>query len=628
MGKMSLAGSEELLKASWMTKRSQLKSRLTWTNYKERWFCLTKSSLAYYDGDDVVKRKEKGRIVIREIRLVEQVMLEERPYSFQIKYGEAGQDYTLYIQAGNEGEREDWVVQLRNLVRTNNCLVDRFHPGVWQHSKWLCCGENNKLIEGCQPISWTPRTTKSDPAPPLPSDPLPALADLAPGTQERTIVVAMYAFTAIESGDLSLVKGDRYVVLDDSQDHWWQVENSEGAVGFIPSNYVKKLDDIGLTNYDWYVGDMSRLRSESLLKQDDKEGCFVVRNSSSKGLYTLSLYTKIPHPQVKHYHIKQNSQSLYYLSEKHQCPTIAKLIEYHAHNAGGLACRLKSPPGRSKPPTAGLSHGKWEVDPTDLTLGEELGSGQFGVVRKGKWKGEIDVAVKMMKEGTMSEDDFIEEAKVMTKLQHTNLVQLYGVCSKNVRPIFIITEYMKHGSLLSFLRSRKSQLYTDNFTLLDIAVQVSRGMAYLERHNYIHRDLAARNCLVGAENCVKVADFGLARYVIDDQYTSNGGAKFPIKWSPPEVLNFTRFSSKSDVWAYGVLCWEVFTCGEMPYGRAKNPEVVERVQRGQILAQPGNCPHQVYEVMRLCWATVPEDRPGFRTIKEKLTQIAQENQVD
>ena len=63
-----------------------------------------------------------------------------------------------------------------------------------------------------------------------------------------------------------------------------------------------------------------------------------------------------------------------------------------------------------------------------------------------------------------------------------------------------------------------------------------------------------------------------------------------------QVLNFTRFSSKSDVWAYGVLCWEVFTCGDMPYGRAKNPEVVERVQRGQILGQPSNCPNKVYEV--------------------------------
>ena len=97
------------------------------------------------------------------------------------------------------------------------------------------------------------------------------------------------------------------------------------------------------------------------------------------------------------------------------------------------------PPVRSKPATAGLSHGKWEIDPTDLTLNEELGSGQFGVVRRGKWKGTIDVAVKMMKEGTMSEDDFIEEAKLMTKLQHTNLVSqlkwpkcLYSETSRRV----------------------------------------------------------------------------------------------------------------------------------------------------------------------------------------------------
>jgi len=619
-GKMSMAGSQdEVLKQTWMTKRSQLKSRISWTNYKERWFCLTRSSLVYYDGDDEVKRKEKGRIMVRDIQVVEQVTLEDRPHSFQIKYSEGGQEYTLYIQAKSESERDEWMQLARNLVRHNPGLLDRFHPGVFA-GKWLCCGETPKSCLGCQGISWTPRPTKSEPAPPLPlTDPL--TLPTGDGVAERLVVVAVYPFTAIEQGDLSLVKGEHYVVLDDSQDHWWKVESATAEVGFIPSNYVKKLDDLGLTNFDWYVGDMSRQRAESLLKGEDKEGCFVVRNSSTKGLYTLTLFTKIPHSQVKHYHIKQNPSG-YFLSEKHCQPTIAKLIEYHSHNAGGLACRLKNPPGRSKPPTAGLSHGKWEIDPTELTLGEELGSGQFGVVRRGKWRGTTDVAVKMMKEGTMSEDDFIEEAKVMTKLQHTNLVQLYGVCSKH-RPIYIITEYMKHGSLLSFLRKQKASIYSDHCVLLDIALQVCRGMAYLERHNYIHRDLAARNCLVGAENVVKVADFGLARYVIDDQYTSNGGAKFPIKWSPPEVLNFTRFSSKSDVWAYGVLCWEVFTCGEMPYGRAKNPEVVERVQRGQILSQPGNCPIKVYEVMRLCWATVPEDRPGFRPIKEQLSSIAQ-----
>lgn len=136
------------------------------------------------------------------------------------------------------------------------------------------------------------------------------------------------------------------------------------------------------------------------------------------------------------------------------------------------------------------------------------------------------------------------------KLQHTNLVQLYGVCSKN-RPIFIVTEYMKYGSLLNHLRRHEQSLCSNQGLLLDMCIQVCKGMAYLERHNYIHRDLAARNCLVGTENVVKVADFGLARYVLDDQYTSSGGSKFPIKWAPPEVLNFTRFSSKSDVWAYG-----------------------------------------------------------------------------
>ena len=111
-------------------------------------------------------------------------------------------------------------------------------------------------------------------------------------------------------------------------------------------------------NFSWYVGDMSRQRAESLLKQNDKEGCFVVRKSSTKGLYTLSLHTKVPQSHVKHYHIKQNARAEFYLSEKHCCETIPDLINYHRHNSGGLACRLKvSPCDRPVPPTAGLSHG-------------------------------------------------------------------------------------------------------------------------------------------------------------------------------------------------------------------------------------------------------------------------------
>ncbi|XP_026468882.1 tyrosine-protein kinase Btk29A-like [Ctenocephalides felis] len=448
------------------------------------------------------------------------------------------------------------------------------------------------------------------------------------------VVVALYPFKAIEGGDLSLEKGAEYEVVDDSQEHWWKVKDNAGNIGYIPSNYVKEKELLGLQKYEWYVGDMSRQRAESLLKQEDKEGCFVVRNSSTKGLYTLSLYTKVPHPHVKHYHIKQQQPNksgsgggaggeLYYLSEKHCCASIPELVNYHRHNSGGLASRLKaSPCDRPAPPTAGLSHDKWEIDPAELMLLEELGSGQFGVVRKGKWRGSIDTAVKMMKEGTMSEDDFIEEAKVMTKLQHQNLVQLYGVCTKH-RPIYIVTEYMRHGSLLNHLRRHELALAGNSAMLLDMCIQICKGMSYLERHNYIHRDLAARNCLVGSENTVKVADFGLARYVLDDQYTSSGGTKFPIKWAPPEVLNYTRFSSKSDVWAYGVLMWEVFTCGKMPYGRLKNTEVVERVQRGIVLERPKGCAKEVYEIMRACWSHSPDDRPSFRSLKEQLHSVSQ-----
>ncbi|XP_053994757.1 tyrosine-protein kinase Btk29A isoform X4 [Hylaeus volcanicus] len=600
--------SGDVVRQGFMVKRSQNKKRFTPVNYKQRWFVLTRRFLVYYDGDGE-RRKERGRIAVESVHVVETASLGSNAggvgggvgsdvagsetgtgggggggippgLPFQVGYREAGQEYTLYLLAGREQDRAEWIRAIR--------------AGT----------PSTPIMPGGTP--GTPSSKTKDKI-----------------MMRTKVVVALYPFRAIEGGDLSLEKGAEYEVLDDSQEHWWKVKDEHGSIGYIPSNYVKEKELLGLQKYEWYVGDMSRQRAESLLKQEDKEGCFVVRNSSTKGLYTLSLYTKVPHPHVKHYHIKQNTRGEFYLSEKHCCGSIPDLVNYHRHNSGGLASRLKtSPCDRPVPPTAGLSHDKWEIDPAELHLLEELGSGQFGVVRRGKWRGSIDVAVKMMKGGTMSEDDFIEEAKVMTKLQHQNLVQLYGVCSKD-RPIYIVTEYMRHGSLLNYLRRHEATLGANVGLLLDMCIQVCKGMAYLERHNYIHRDLAARNCLVGSENVVKVADFGLARYVLDDQYTSSGGTKFPIKWAPPEVLNYTRFSSKSDVWAYGVLMWEVFTCGKMPYGRLKNTEVVERVQRGIILERPKACFKEVYEVMRKCWAHCPEVRPSFRVLKEQLISVSQ-----
>ncbi|KAL9925191.1 tyrosine-protein kinase Btk29A isoform X1 [Glossina fuscipes] len=698
----------DIVKSGFMIKRAQNKKRFTPVNYKQRWFELTKRTLSYFDVESVERRRERGRIPVKGVRLVETATVNGEGgdpfapdgYPFQVGYCESSDDqsqrtvpqYTLYLVANTEKERSDWIYAIRQVCEdTNTPKSFRFHPGLWSGKRWSCCKSISRATFGCQAATHWRETnnnpsTGSSPAQisqrsispnnstttsqfslhhnssgslgsstPTSLHPQSSVSTFkqsptilngnsslldntmpggipTPGTPNSKakdnshfvkIVVALYPFKAIEGGDLSLEKNAEYEVIDDSQEHWWKVKDAMGNVGYIPSNYVKPKALLGLERYEWYVGDMSRQRAESLLKQGDKEGCFVVRKSSTKGLYTLSLHTKVPQSHVKHYHIKQNARGEYYLSEKHCCETIPDLINYHRHNSGGLACRLKSSPcDRPVPPTAGLSHDKWEIHPLELMLMEELGSGQFGVVRRGKWRGSIDTAVKMMKEGTMSEDDFIEEAKVMTKLQHPNLVQLYGVCSKH-RPIYIVTEYMKHGSLLNYLRRHETSLIGNMGLLLDMCIQVSKGMAYLERHNYIHRDLAARNCLVGSENVVKVADFGLARYVLDDQYTSSGGTKFPIKWAPPEVLNYTRFSSKSDVWAYGVLMWEIFTCGKMPYGRLKNTEVVERVQRGIILEKPKSCAKEIYDVMKKCWSHTPEDRPSFRVLKEQLALVAQ-----
>uniref|UniRef100_T1JI97 Tyrosine-protein kinase n=1 Tax=Strigamia maritima TaxID=126957 RepID=T1JI97_STRMM len=642
---MAEEDAEDILKQALMVKRSQNKRTFGPVNYKTRWFVLTVDCLVYYDGLSSEVGREKGRINLKTVRAVENVIDHalERKHAFQIIYNE----HILYVMANSSDERTEWVTLLRRLCQGNKAVIDKYHCGVLSGRRWSCCGAYKNCV-GCDKTwSCAPNNNSTSQSSDIVSS---NVRNAAPNSgsvsslenlnqlrnNHSKMVVCLYPFQAIEKGDLDLIKGEEYEVIDGTKENWWQVRNNHGEIGYVPSNYVEEKSALGLHRFDWYVGDMSRQRCEMLLKNEAKEGCFVVRNSSSKNMFTLSIFTRFPHAQVKHYLIK-TSNGKYYLAIKHAFSTIEDLVQYHKYNSAGLVTRLKLPlnSARMAPTTAGLSHDKWEIDPLELTLLEELGSGQFGrvligeklfftfVVRRGKWRGSIDVAVKIMKEGTMSEDDFIDEAKVMTKLQHPNLVQLYGVCSTH-RPIFIVTEYMKHGSLLNFLRRHEARFLQKPEILLDMALQVCSGMAYLEQHNFIHRDLAARNCLVSSDHVVKVADFGLARCVLDDEYTSSGGTKFPIKWAPPEVLGYTRFSSKSDVWAYGVLMWEIFTCGKMPYGRATNAQVVEQVQRGQRLERPRACPRDVYLIMSSCWEKNFELRPPFRSLKQRLEKLIED----
>ncbi|XP_078073195.1 tyrosine-protein kinase Tec-like isoform X2 [Mustelus asterias] len=602
-----------------LIKRSQQKKRTSPLNYKERLFVLTKSRLTYYDGRPEKKYK-KGSVDLQKIKCAEIVKHDGGPipcqnkYPFQVIYD----CNTLYVFAPTAESRSVWVKAIKEEIRNNEFIVPKYHPKFWTEGSWQCCGQADKLAPGCEEYNLFGDITRK-PLPPTPDDvlrnnqqgsvykppsPLPRNEDEEEEEEGEEMVLAMYDFEALEAHDLNLVKGEEYVLLQKCDVHWWKAKDKNG----------------------WYCRNVNRSKAEHLLRSEDKEGGFVVRDSSQPGMYTVSLYTKSGgdgNGSSRHYHIKltKGPHVQFYLAEKHLFDSIPELIEYHQHNAAGLVTRLRYPvscKGRSAPTTAGFSYDKWEINPSELTFMKELGSGQFGVVRLGKWRAQHKVAIKAIREGAMYEEDFVEEAKIMMKLSHPKLVQLYGVCTQQ-KPMYIVTEFMELGCLLNYLRQRRGQL--NNEMLLSMCQDVCHGMSYLEANGFIHRDLAARNCLVSDSHVVKVSDFGMTRYVLDDQYTSSSGAKFPVKWSPPEVLHYSKFSSKSDVWSFGVLIWEVYNEGKMPFETKTNSEVVEFISSGCRLYRPKQASKAVYEIMNQCWHEKAERRPSFSDLLQMINQI-------
>ncbi|KAJ8383036.1 hypothetical protein SKAU_G00038140 [Synaphobranchus kaupii] len=626
-GELQAVMNSELILEDILIKRSQQRKRTSPLNYKERLFVLTKTRLTYYEGSPEKKTK-KGSVDLQKIKCVEIVKNGgvlipcQNKYPFQVVHDAS----TLYIFAPSNERRSVWVQNMKEEIKRNTSVVAKFHPQFWQEGVWLCCRQVDKMALGCEEYNLFGDISRK-PLPPIPGNETTGKARRPPPppppeevkNEEETkeeVVIALYNFDGVEAQDLTLVQGEEYVIVEKRDVNWCKARNKYGEEGYVPSNYVTEKNLGPLDQYVWYCKNVNRNHAEQLLRNEDKEGGFMVRDSSSPGAFTVSLYTKSAGEgasSVRHYHIKE-SQSMpkqYYLAEKHHFSSIPELIEYHQHNAAGLVARLRYPVGTSAPSTAGFSYEKWEINPSDLTFMKELGCGQYGVVRLGKWRAQHKVAIKAIREGAMYEEDFIEEAKVMMKLSHPKLVQLYGVCTQK-SPIYIVTEFMELGCLLNYIRQRRGSFNTE--TLLGISQDVSEGMEYLEKNKFIHRDLAARNCLVNDSLVVKVSDFGMARYILDDQYTSSFGVKFPVKWSPPEVFNFSKYSSKSDIWSFGVLMWEVFTEGRMPYEQNANHEVVMMVSQGHRLYRPKKATPNIYDIMQSCWREKPEDRSTFSQI--------------
>uniref|UniRef100_H2Z886 Protein kinase domain-containing protein n=1 Tax=Ciona savignyi TaxID=51511 RepID=H2Z886_CIOSA len=294
-----------------------------------------------------------------------------------------------------------------------------------------------------------------------------------------------------------------------------------------------------------------------------------------------------------------------------------------------------------------------------LEVVEQLGEGQFGEVQlckahcslrklapaQFKFPGEPDepvlVAVKVLRSDatTNAKEDFLKEVRVMGHMQDPNIVHLLAVCTSN-EPYAMITEYMEYGDLNQYLQSRadkmandptckEAKMFATNEILIDMSVQIASGMRYLSSHKFVHRDLATRNCLVDSKHSIRIADFGMSRNMYQsDYYRIQGRAVLPIRWMSWECVLMGKFSSASDVWAFGVTLWEIFSfCQLQPHSSLTDQQVIEnmhhifkRTGEEVHITKPKRCPATLFNLIHQCWKRQPEDRPTFQQLHSYLLE--------
>ncbi|XP_071844253.1 tyrosine-protein kinase CSK-like [Apostichopus japonicus] len=435
---------------------------------------------------------------------------------------------------------------------------------------------------------------------------------LKPGSE----VKAKHDFKGTRADDLSFKKDDILVIVSGTRDpNWYKATNSIGGSGMVPVTHLGMMrEEVKLSTMPWFHGKITRDKSEEMMKSKPS-GTFLVRESTHfPGDYTLSVSYS---GSIEHYRILY-SKNLLSVDEETYFENLVKLVEHYQKDADGLCCMLGKPLEKRGTVNVAVDsdafrESGWAIERSKVTVTRTIASGNFGDVCEGQYLNR-QVAIKQLKDNDKAAQAFLAEASVMTSLKHPNLVELLGVVLEY--PLLLVMEFMSKGNLVEYLRSRGRSVVTPDH-LVQFSLDAAKGMHYLEKKGLVHRDLAARNILISEEDRAKVSDFGLTAAEEHNQY----GKELPIRWTAPEALDSKKFSTKSDVWSFGILLWEIYSYGKVPYPRIPLAEIRKYVGNKYRMEAPDGCPSFIHKLMKDCWNISPKERPSFQSIERILESV-------
>ena len=267
-----------------------------------------------------------------------------------------------------------------------------------------------------------------------------------------------------------------------------------------------------------------------------------------------------------------------------------------------------------------------------------LGQGAFGEVWLAKERTPPAghqakyLAVKMVKTDSSASDGaaFLAECEVMTLLRHPNLLRMHGVSIRQT-PWLVVIDFIKYGDLHKVLRTCRAKKlplrYSEQYYF---AAQIACGMRYVAMQRLVHMDLATRNVLLSENNEVKVADFGLTQKLAPGKTTWRLRTKMclPQRWQSVEGMNYQVFSEKSDVWSFGVTCWEIMTYGRLPYPGVKLVKIKSHVSGGGRLEPPKGYPDSVlfWGIIEKCWNAKHQERPTFNDLVKQMVSAGEDEE--